>query len=643
MRLMMGWVSVSSLIIFLYFLLHFPSYNCLLCNPHDKSALLQLKNSFFVNSSFQFLLEYDHCSSSHSSETESWKNITDCCGWDGITCDTKSGHVIGLHLYCSHLRGKLLGLNSSIFKLRHLQQLSLTFNDFFGSSIHSSIGNLINLTHLTLSPFRISGDLPSTISHLSKLQHFRISSMDSLLDDPTKSYSKIRIDDYTWNRLIHNATNLREIFLEKVNMSSVGESSLSLLTNLSSSLVLSISQNTQIQGKLPSNILHLPNLQEIDLSQNENLRGELPTSNWTIPLRVLSLFDTAFSGYLSYSIAYLKSLHTLDLSGCNFDGFLPPSLSNLTQLSLLDLSYNQLKGSIPQSLARCTTLEVLDLGNNNIEDLFPYSLETLPNLQVLSLRSNNFHGIITSSDTKLPFPKLRIFDISYNYFTGILPVSYVHNFQGMVNVNDNQTGLKYLDKKIFTIFTIIDLSNNMFEGEIPEAIGELISLKGLNLSHNGITGTIPQSLSHLRNLEWLDLSWNQLKGEIPMALSSLNFLAALNLSQNQFEGVIPTGGQFITFENDSYAGNPMLCGIPLSKSCNEDKEWSSISTLDDEESGFGWKTVTVGYACGMLFGIILGCHSFFIGKPQWLATLVEAVFNVRVAKQKAQTLQIAKE
>ncbi|XP_047153575.1 receptor-like protein 34, partial [Vigna umbellata] len=413
---------------------------------------------------------------------------------------------------------------------------------------------------------------------------------------------------------------------------------------------------TQIQGKLPSNILHLPNLQEIDLSQNENLRGELPTSNWTIPLRVLSLFDTAFSGYLSYSIAYLKSLHTLDLSGCNFDGFLPPSLSNLTQLSLLDLSYNQLKGSIPQSLARCTTLEVLDLGNNNIEDLFPYSLETLPNLQVLSLRSNKFHGIITSSDTKLPFPKLRIFDISYNYFTGILPVSYVHNFQGMVNVNDNQTGLKYLDKKIFTIFTIIDLSNNMFEGEIPKAIGDLHYLQGLNLSHNKIigiiplslgslnnlywldlswnqlTGEIPMSLGNLSNLELLDLSWNQLKGEIPMSLSNLSYLQFLDLSWNQFEGVIPTCTQFATFSNDSYAGNLKLCGIPLSNACNEDNKRLPNSTLGKEKSRFGWKPVVTGYVCGMIYGIALAYNAFFIRKPQWLIRLVNVVLNVKLIK-----------
>ncbi|XP_022637425.1 receptor-like protein 12 [Vigna radiata var. radiata] len=455
----MGWVLVSSLIIFLYFLLHFPSYNCLLCNPHDKYALLQLKNSFFVNSSFHFLLEYDPCFS-HSSKTKSWKNITDCCGWDGITCDTKSGHVIGLHLYCSDLR-----------------------------------------------------------------------------------------------------------------------------------------------GLIPQCLATFPSLWALDLQDN-NLHGSIP--------------DNFSKG---------NSFETLKLNG------------------------NQLKGPLPRSLAHCTKFEVLDLENNNIEDTFPYWLETLPNLQVLSLRSNKFHGVITSFGTKLPFPSLKIFDISDNYFTGPLPISYIHNFQGM-NVNDNQTGLKYLGKnslyndsivivmkglymelaRILTICTSIDLSNNMFEGEISTVIGELHSLKGLNLSHNRITGTIPLSLGNLSNLEWLDLSWNQLKGEIPMALTNLNFLAVLNLSQNQFKGMIPKGGQFNTFENDSYVGNPMLCGIPLSKSCKENEEKSPYSTLDKEESGFGWKSVVVGYACGMIFGIILGCNVFFIGKPQLLARLVERVLNVRLIR-----------
>ncbi|KAG5564390.1 hypothetical protein RHGRI_000549 [Rhododendron griersonianum] len=45
-------------------------------------------------------------------------------------------------------------------------------------------------------------------------------------------------------------------------------------------------------------------------------------------------------------------------------------------------------------------------------------------------------------------------------------------------------------EQILTIFAAIDLSSNKFEGEIPEIIGGLNSIRGLNLSHNHLTDTV---------------------------------------------------------------------------------------------------------------------------------------------------------
>ncbi|XP_025665559.2 receptor-like protein 6, partial [Arachis hypogaea] len=946
-----------------------------LCNHHDYSNLLQFKNSFAIDTS----LSADSCSS--YPKTASWNNNTDCCEWDGVTCDTTSGHVIGLDLSCSMLEGEFHP-NSTLFHLTHLQQLNLAFNDFSHSPIYPGIGNLVSLTHLNLSYSSFERHIPSTISHLSKL----------LSLDLSCTY-ELRLDESTWSKLIGNTTNLEQLVLHGVDMSSIRDTSLSLLMNLSSSLLILSLDDTRLHGKFPTRILGLTNLEELSLSGNLELKGELPKSNWSTPLRILDLSWTPFSEEIPDSISHLKSLNQLRLWKCQFDGLIPVSLWNLTQLTelnlsgnrlhgeipsllsnlkhltyldlsyntfsghipdvfdnftklhtlkissnslggqlpsslfdltqlsylslssnqligpissknatlskletldlsnnhingtipdwyyslssltyldlsmnqltgpiskfstsslimldlsmnqltgpiskfstysleflflsdnkfqgdfpnlifeflknlaeldmssndlsglvdfsyfsklesltyldlsnnillsvdsnnsveytlpklenldlsfcgvtvfpsflprlqnlrsldisnnkihgkipnwfgdnllhtwkimyFIDLSFNQLQGDlpilpnginyfsvsnnnftggissticnasslnmlilshnnltgnipqclgsfpwlqvldfqinnfygsipenfcksnafetiklsgnhlegrVPQSLANCSKLEVLDLDDNNIEDVFPSRLEALQELQVLSLRNNKFHGTIIRLSRKHPFPKLRIFDVSNNKFSGPLPMQYFQEFQGMMTLNDStpeymitngrlsgsyndsvviiMKGQKREMSRILTIFTTIDLSNNMFEGEIPHVIGELSSLKGLNLSHNKISGNIPQTLGNLTSLEWLDLSWNQLKGEIPMSLTNLNFLSVLNLSENQLKGVIPTGKQFNTFQNDSYRGNPMLCGFPLSKSCRNDEE-QPPSVPEAKESLFG--------------------------------------------------------
>ncbi|XP_010064291.2 putative receptor like protein 25 [Eucalyptus grandis] len=158
--------------------------------------------------------------------------------------------------------------------------------------------------------------------------------------------------------------------------------------------------------------------------------------------------------------------------------------------------------------------------------------------------------------------------------------------------------------KILTIYTIIDLSNNSFQGDIPEVIGHLHSLIGLNLSHNHFASSIPLSLGNLTNLGWLDLSSNKLSGEIPRNLGDLASLGYLNLSKNQLTGRIPQDRHLDTFSNDSFSGNPNLCGLPLSKACPGDVRSpppSSSSNFDHlgDESWFTQKATWIGYASGI--------------------------------------------
>ncbi|KAI6706819.1 hypothetical protein NL676_009781 [Syzygium grande] len=165
--------------------------------------------------------------------------------------------------------------------------------------------------------------------------------------------------------------------------------------------------------------------------------------------------------------------------------------------------------------------------------------------------------------------------------------------------------------KIPDVLMAIDLSNNKFEGFIPELIGDLKSLRMLNLSNNFLIGSIPPSLANLTVLESLDLSGNNLVGEIPQQLARLTFLSVFNVSHNRLSGPIPRGTQFDTFGSGSFVMNDGLCGSPLPNKCTNDDNAPpppSSFIVDNEEGclfDLDWRIVLVGTGVGFLVGVVL--------------------------------------
>ncbi|XP_062153922.1 receptor-like protein 7 [Alnus glutinosa] len=392
--------------------------------------------------------------------------------------------------------------------------------------------------------------------------------------------------------------------------------------------------NNSLIGNIPELFCNLTSLEVLDLANN-NLVGSLP--------RCLD----SFCAYLSI----------LDLRLNKFQGSIPESWIKGGNLVMINFSQNKFQGHLPRSLAKCTMLKVLDLRDNQFIDIFPFWLGHLPNLEVLILRSNKFNGPVGTPQTYLKFPSMRILDISYNDFTGKLPLrlfenwkarnfenvhpfTYIHENsyfviqKGFVRRVDfphpytysmmmTNKGRNVFYEKVQELFTAIDFSSNKFVGEIPESIENLNGAQLLNLSNNNLTGHIPLSLGKLTELEALDLSQNKLLGEIPQQLTELTFLGFFNVSHNNLTGPIPQGKQFDTFENTSFEGNPGLCGRPLTRKCGNYNEPSSQPSIFEEsqDSGslfeFGWKIVVIGYGCGFVVGVLIG-PIVIVRKHDWL-------------------------
>ncbi|KAH0724226.1 hypothetical protein KY284_000091 [Solanum tuberosum] len=435
-----------------------------------------------------------------------------------------TGQVIELDLRCSQLQGKFHS-NSSLFQLSNLKRLDLSYNNFSGSLISPKFGEFSSLTYLDLSDSSFTGLIPSEISHFSKLHILRISTLDPY---------GLRLGPHNFELLLKNMTQLRELNLGSVNISS------SIPLNFSSYLTVLWLPHTQLRGVLPESVLHLSDLQYLHLTYNPQLNVRFPTTNWnsSASLMMLYLRNVNFTGKIPESFSHLTSLHELDMGYSNLSGPLPKPLWNLTNIEILYLDNNHLEGPISQ-FSRFEKLWVLliqknnfdggleflsfnkswtqliwlDFSSNSLTGPIPSNVSGLQNLKWLYLSSSHLNGTIPSWIFSLP--SLQLFDLRDNHFSGKIQ--------------------EFKSKALYVIM----LKKNQLEGPIATAICNQKTLKVLDLRSNNLEGTIPQCLGEMRAVEILDLSNNSLSGTINIIFSIGNYLRVINLHENKLEGKVP--------------------------------------------------------------------------------------------------------
>lgn len=476
----------------------------------------------------------------------SWSptNLLSPCSWTGILCTTTntSTSITSVDISNSNISGNL---PSSITHLPSLRHLNISNNQFNGS-FWFNFTTMLSLEVLDIYNNDFSGPLPLTITLLPNLQHLDLGG-NYFSGSIPPSYGHFR--ELTYLSLSGN--NLQGPIPPE-------------LGNISSLNYLYLGYYNQFTGGVPPQLGSLTNLIHLDLA-NCGLSGSIPPE-LSMPKNLNTLFlqFNQLSGEIPTELGNLSSLRFLDLSNNALTGEIPATLSELRELTLLHLFINRLHGEIPEFIAELPNLEFLKLWQNNFTGAIPAQLGRHCALRELDLSTNKLTGFIPSflcSGRSLeilillnnflfgPLPAdlggcrtLTRVRMGQNYLTGRIPYGFLYLPELKVIELQNN----YLSGEIAegpnsrpVQLTLLNLFNNRLSGRLPSSIGKFSSLQIILFGGNRLSGEIPPQLGLLRQVSKIDLSANNFSGRIPPEISSCSLLTYLDLSRNRLTGAIP--------------------------------------------------------------------------------------------------------
>ncbi|CAL5396941.1 unnamed protein product [Camellia sinensis] len=514
-----------------------------------------------------------------------WNSTSTHCDWPEITCT--NGSVTGLSLVDTNITGTVPPL---ICDLLNLTLIDLQYN-YFSGPFPTGLYNCSKLKILDLSQNNFTGPIPSDIDRLSaQLQSLNLGGNIFTGDIPAAigKFPELRILRVFLNGFngsfpseIGNLLNLELLEMSFNNFSQMAIPS--SFTQLKKLKELHMKESGLV-GEIPETIGNLTALEVLELSIN-SLTGNIPRGLFLLNnLTILYLFRNQLSGAIPQVVEALN-LVKIDLSDNNLNGTIPEDFGKLTKLSDLDLFFNQLSGELPASIGRLPSLEVVKLFNNNLSGLLPPDLGKYSMLKEFQVPSNHFTGnlpeylcangaligvVAFDNDLTGELPNslgncrsLLVVQVNGNRLSGSIPFGLWTSINVITLILNDNSFSGQLPDQLASNLSRIEISNNIFSGEIPAGVSSWKALTVFIARNNRFTGTIPQGLTALPLLTTLLLDGNQLSGHLPSDIISWNWLNTLHLSRNQLSGPIPAKiGSLPRLTDLDLSGNEFSGQIP---------------------------------------------------------------------------------